>query len=371
MKTSRIVLIATACLLLAGMNAFAQQKEKRVAKTVVSIVGDAFYINGEPTFKGRTWNGRKIEGLLPNSRMVQGIFDDLNDSTRGLWAYPDTKKWDADRNTNEFIKAMPEWRKHGLLAFTINLQGGSPYGYSKAQPWYNSAIDSNGVLRPAYMQRLRKILNKADELGMVCILGLYYFGQDERVKDEEAVKKSVRQTINWLHRGNYRNILIEINNECTPNGYQHEILQPKRVHELINMVKNMKDSSGHHYPVTTSFVGNARPSKKVIDASDFLLCHGNGKGHPDSLRAMYDSYRALPGYRSMPIVNNEDDHFNFDQPDNNFIASVEKYVSWGYFDYRKKDEPFETGFQSMPASWKIDTERKKGFFGLLKKITGQ
>jgi len=95
----------------------------------------------KPTFKGRTYNGMKVEGLLPNSRMVQGIFDDLNDSTRSLWAYPDTKVWDADRNTNEFVKAMSEWRNHGLLAFTLNLQGGSPYGYSNKQPWHNSAIE--------------------------------------------------------------------------------------------------------------------------------------------------------------------------------------------------------------------------------------
>jgi hypothetical protein len=96
-------------------------KEKRKSKTEVTVVGEQFYINGEPTCKGRMYNGMKIEGLLPNSRMVQGIFDDLNDSTKSLWAYPDTKVWDAERNTKEFVKAMPVWKKYGLLAFTINL----------------------------------------------------------------------------------------------------------------------------------------------------------------------------------------------------------------------------------------------------------
>jgi hypothetical protein len=33
----------------------------------------SFWVNGEPTFKGREWNGYKIEGLIPNSRMVQGF----------------------------------------------------------------------------------------------------------------------------------------------------------------------------------------------------------------------------------------------------------------------------------------------------------
>ncbi len=59
--------------------------------TDVSIKGVEFYINGEPTFTGRYWNGYKIEDLLLNSRMVQGIFDDLNPETYHLWVYPDTK----------------------------------------------------------------------------------------------------------------------------------------------------------------------------------------------------------------------------------------------------------------------------------------
>jgi len=139
---------------------------------------------------------------------------------------------------------------------------------------------------------------------------------------------------------------------------------------LIEMVKSMKDIEGHRYLVSTSYAGKQRPSEKVLNAADFVLIHGNGVSHPDSLRALYDELRSLKGYRTMPIVNNEDDHFNFEQPDNNMIASFNKYVSWGYFGYRKKDEPFETGYQSVPASWDIDTDRKKGFFNLLKKITG-
>src|SRR4051794_3474581 len=56
-------------------------------RTVVSIRGEKFSINGRPTYEGRTWNGAKIEGLLLNSRMVQGIFDDWNPGTAALWAY--------------------------------------------------------------------------------------------------------------------------------------------------------------------------------------------------------------------------------------------------------------------------------------------
>jgi hypothetical protein len=97
-------------------------------RTTVSIRGDMFLIDGQPTYRGRVWNGRRVEGLLLNSRMVQAVFDDLNPETAQRWAYPDTGMWDADRNVREFVAATPEWRRRGLLAVTINLQGGSPEG---------------------------------------------------------------------------------------------------------------------------------------------------------------------------------------------------------------------------------------------------
>ena len=206
-------------------------------KTLVEIRGDQFYINGKPTYEKRYWNEFKIEGLLLNSRMVQGIFDDLNSETSAQWAYSDTKKWDPDRNTDEFIKNMKKWRSYGLLSFTINMQGGSPQGYSQAQPWYNSGYFEDGSLRPEYMNRLQRILNKADKIGMVPILGLFYFGQDERLKGEKAVVNAVNNMIDWLFTQRYKNVLIEINNECNVR-YDHEILKPARIHELIELVKS-------------------------------------------------------------------------------------------------------------------------------------
>ncbi|MCW5982656.1 MAG: hypothetical protein KIT09_31500 [Bryobacteraceae bacterium] len=57
-------------------------------KTVVSIKGDRFLIDGRPTYEGRVWRGNRIEGLLMNSRMVQGIFDDENPETVSFLELP-------------------------------------------------------------------------------------------------------------------------------------------------------------------------------------------------------------------------------------------------------------------------------------------
>ena len=335
--------------------------------TDVSIQGQAFFINGRPTYAGRLFNGWKIEGLLMNARLVQGIFDDLNPETRARWNYP-AGPWDPERNTREFIAAMPAWRERGLLAFTINLQGGSPQGYSASQPWHNSAFESDGRLRPGYLARLERILDRADELGMAVILGLFYFGQDERLQDEAAVVRGLDNAADWVSERGYRHVLIEVNNECNVR-YDHAILRPERVHELIDRVKS-RQRGGRRLLVSTSYGGGTVPRENVVRSADFLLLHGNGVGQPERIRKLVDDCRALPAYRGQPILFNEDDHFDFERPDNNLLAALSRYASWGYFDFRMKGEGFADGYQSVPVNWGLSSPRKRGFFELLSKVTG-
>lgn len=335
--------------------------------TAVEIHGDAFWINGRPTLQGRVWDGVSVQGLLPNARLVQGIFDDDNPATRGRWAYPDTGKWDPERNTNEFVAAMPDWRRHGLLAFTLNLQGGSPMGYGN-EGWKNTAFNADGTLRPAFMARAGRIIARADELGMVVILGLYYFGQDQDLTDEAAVRRGVKNAVEWVFDRGYTNVLIEIDNECTEH-YHHEVLRPARVAELIAYAKSLT-RDGRRLLCSVSHGGGKIPTAGVAAASDFILVHGNGVKDPARITAMVHQIRALPGGQGKPIVFNEDDHYDFEKPMNNFVAALRAHASWGYFDYRRAGEPFAAGFQSVPVDWRIDSPRKQAFFDLLARITG-
>ena len=335
--------------------------------TEIAIEMDRFLIDGRPTYPGRSYRGMRIEGLLLNARMVQGIFDDSNPETRPKWAYPDTGKWDAERNTSEFVAAMPAWRRHGLLSFTINLQGGSPEGYSKAQPWRNSALDPDGTLRPDYMARLKQILDHASELGMAPVVGAFYFGQDQHVRDEAAVKRAVENLARWILGQGYRNVLLEVDNECNVPAYDHEILKPARVHELIEMAKSIR-VGGRRLLVGTSYGGGAVPLPNVVQASDFLLMHGNGVKDPTRIAEMATQARRVRGYRPMPVLFNEDDHFDFDRPQNNMLAALGAYASWGYFDPGESN--YIDGYQCPPVNWGINTERKRAFFSLLKTVTG-
>lgn len=353
--SSMIVFMAVAC-------------SPDTSRPTVSIEGNQFLMDGEPSYKGRYWEGHKIEGLLMNSRMVQGIFDDMNPETAPKWKYPDTGIWDPERNTDEFVSAMDAWHAHGLLSFTINLQGGSPMGYGN-QGWYNSAYTEQGELRPEYMARLKRILDKAESLNMVPIVGLFYFGQDQFLEDEAAVLNAAGNAMDWILEKGYRNLLIEVANECDNGAYDHEIIRADRIHELINLVKS-KEKNGKRCLVSTSYNGNQIPRPNVVQAADFLLVHGNGVEDPGRITEMVALIKQVEGYTPMPIVFNEDDHFDFGEANNNMVAAVKAYASWGYFDFRMDGEAFENGYQSVPVDWKISSERKKAFFNKVKEISG-
>jgi hypothetical protein len=324
-------------------------------QTQVTIEGDRFLINGQPTYEGREYHGSRIEGLLMNSRMVQAIFDDENPQTRHLWAYPDTQMWDPERNVQEFLAAMPEWRAHGLLAVTLCLQGGCPQGYCQEQPWVNTALAPDGSLKPSYAERLARILEQADHLGMVVILGIYYFGQDERLDDEAAVIAGVDNTVRWI--------------------LEQGILQPPRIHELVERVRDLRHD-GRRLLVGTSYRGGSIPSERVAAASDVILLHGNSVDDSAQITRMVEQTRTLATYRPMPIIFNEDDHFAFDQPDNNMLAAVRSYASWGYYDGGPGSGghhaigDYGEGYQNVPVNWGTNTPVKRAFFDKLREVTG-
>jgi hypothetical protein len=141
------------------------------------------------------------------------------------------------------------------------------------------------------------------------------------------------------------------------------------VHELIERVKKTT-YKGRRLLAGTSYGGGRVPGANVVRASDFLLLHGNGQGTPAKIVALIRKTRAVPGYRPMPVLINEDDHYDFDKQVCNLTAAVGEYVSWGFFDYRRKGEDLREGYQSPPVLWGRMSKRKRAFFALVKEITG-
>ena len=350
-------------------------------KTTISIHDTDFIINNQPTYKGRTHQGRRIEGLLLNSRMVQAVFDDQNPETVVNWQYPDTKVWDPDRNTNEFCSALSIYKDHGLLAVTVGLQGGGPiYKPQVYEHYINSAFEWDGSLKPAYFNRLERILSAADDLGMVVIVNFFYWQQNRNFLNDQAVKNAARLATEWILKSGYYNVLVDVNNEIREGD---GILESKGIHQLIEIIQSTTMNGKRLLTGTSIHPRNHFPPGKWSEMVDFFMPHGNDSP-PEKLR---DELRTLKKWE-IYTVNPRPILINEDSVDVRTLeVAVDEGASWGYYaqgygsgykDKRwdwtihKREPLFEhlSGFQTPPVNWSINTDLKRNFFERAKEITG-
>jgi hypothetical protein len=355
--------------------------------THITIQNDEFHLNGQPTYAGRTFEGHKIQGLLFNVRAVQATFDDANLATRGNWVYPDTGVWDPDRNTGEFCAALPSWRDHGVLAFTINFQGGGAiYRPEIYDHFDNNGFTPQGELKPAYADRIRRVLARADELGMAVIAGIFYWKHVQKLADEAAVWRAAYNAVDFLAGTGRHNILIEIANETDIPGFGYTIFQPEEAHKMIAALRQV-------YPqflYSTSQVGanpetgRGLPLPSLLEAADYVLIHGDGCD-PERLARAIHTVHAMPEFKRQPkpLIINED------SPGiPNLEVAWRNYASWGYYDQgfgsawkgdrwvpyhtqeREKEYEALSGLQTPPVNWGINTEHKRTFFARVAEITG-
>jgi hypothetical protein len=320
----------------------------------VSIQGESFYINGL-----RTFAGGRLDGTLPNSRMVQATFDDANPATVNNWKYPDGSAYNPIRQTNEFVATLPSYRAKGLLAVTVNFQGGNPNGLVSSQPWDNTAFNSDGTLKPAYLARMDQAIRALDAQGMVAILGYYYFGQISRLANDTAITNGVTNATQWVLNQGYTNVMIEIANECDNPAYP-AILNPTNIHTLVSAAITQSINYGRRLLVSASVTSAHLPSSSMISAEDFILLHGNGLS-PSGITSYVDSARALG--TGKPIIFNEDSTSTA-----NCQTAFNDHASWGYYDAGTND--YVNGFQSPPTNWTINTIAKQNFFNLLASFAG-
>lgn len=300
-------------------------------RTHISIADSQWRLN-----KLVTYLGTPAEGLLMNVRMVNAVFEDKARS-----------EFDADENTSEFIKHIPVYVAHGVSAFTISLQGGFP-GYEGA---INSAFNPNGSLRMDYMQRVKRIIKACDRYGAAVILGCYYQRQDQILRDEKAVRIGVVNTVQWLAKSGYNNVVLEIANEFNHSGFNHPIL--KKSEGQVELIRLAKET----WPkllVSTSGLGNGRLPDNVCRVSDFLLIHFNGTKLDDIPKRI----QALKKY-GKPIICNEDQKYGQQAADAARL-SVEHSASWGFM-HEKINQHFPFHFKGADDDLKV--------YQMLKKLT--
>jgi hypothetical protein len=350
--------------------------------TTVAIDGAKFLVNGRPTYEGRTYKGKSVEGLLLNSRMIQALFDDECAATRDRWVYPDSGAWDPDRNTDEFCAHLPEYRSYGLLAVTVGLQGGgSIYTKDVYDHYDNSAFTVEGEFKQPYFDRLARILKAADAAGMVVIVNYFYWKHVARITSDKIVRDITARTTAWLLESGYRNIIVDVANESNP-FWKRPQLEPDHIHELIEIAQGQTLNGRRLLVGASTGGGDQLPTGKWRAIEDIALPHGNGCV-PARLAAKLRLLKATPEHteRPRPIVVNEDSVFV-----ENLEAAVAEGCSWGFYcqgygsvytdrmdwTVRPREDTYEelSGYQTVPVNWGINTEIKREFFEGVATITG-
>ncbi|ADD42999.1 hypothetical protein [Stackebrandtia nassauensis] len=293
---------------------------------------DKFYVRqgeGEweltytPGWQGEDFS-EAVRGTLPNLRSANAVFDDESGNV-----HDHDPDFDPQSNTDQFIANLDSYKANGLLATDVNLQGGNP-NFDATNPAFNS----DGSLRPEWMDRLGKVIEAHAERNMVVVLGYFYFRQTGVFDDEDAVRKATTNVTDWLIDNDYRNVVIEIANEHNDDDYPDIISSDEGMAELIKLAQSRFDNAAFRLAVSASRYGDASILQgPAADAADLSFVHCNGKDAQGCADAVADQQ----GDYDRPIVLNETDNTKgeytddtFDEDKKSIDAMVATGASWGY-----------------------------------------
>ncbi len=295
-------------------------------KTVLTIDQTKFRINGELVYSEIKNCNPNYHGMLMNSRMIQGVFDDKEDVSR-FNRYG--KMFDPDKNTDELIEAMPEWYKYGLRAMTVGFQGGGPCFTINNYTINNNPFSADGsVIDEKYLARMKRLIEAADEIGMIIIVSYFYGAQTRFIKDDFGIMTAVKTASNWLRDNKFTNVIIEIANEQDVNDFKCHpaVYTPNGMAKLIEIAQ--RESGG--MPVGCSSLGG-KFYDEIAQASDVILIHGNGTTREKYCQHIKKAKAIKP---ARPIVCNEDS-----QAISQLTVTFNEQVSWGYYNNMTKQEP--------------------------------
>jgi hypothetical protein len=301
--------------------------------TVISKEKDKFLINGKLVYSDIEGSKPEAHGLLMNARFIQGVFDDKTGRER--YARFGFESFDPEKNTDDLVNALPEWYSYGLRAITVGFQGGGPCFTIDNVTIDNNPFGEDGLqIEPAYLNRMERIIDAADKLGMVVIVSCFYGAQALRIKDDNGIIQAVKNVSNWLRDSGFTNVIIEVANEHQVSHFKvHPILfTPEGVVTLMDIAR--RESGG--MMVGCSGVGGYF-NELIVKNSDVIIIHSNGQSRQYYYNLINKCKITKP---NTPIVVNEDS-----QALSNLAVAFNSQTSWGYYNNMTKQEP--------PAYWGV------------------
>jgi hypothetical protein len=146
----------------------------------------------------------------------------------------------SDSAAEQLISNLNTFASYGINTVSVYLMGsrfGDVKGYNK-----------DGSLNPIYSDRMSRIIEAADRCGMVVLVGCLYWGGSRSKWEgwgQEQANAAITNTVRWLKDNNYRNVLVDIDNEGMAHrakGFDNRqmVMAGKRVDRRCIIATNFK-----------------------------------------------------------------------------------------------------------------------------------
>ncbi len=326
------------------------------------------------TYTGRGYR-REAQGKVMNLRLAQALFHDE-------WLFE--RPFDPERNTGRVIEALDFYKKHGVLAVNVSLQGGQP-GYSpeangirrqngakygRQDGMLVSAFRPDGSLKADWLGRLEKLVRAAKEREMLVGIMYFYQGQDEVLESPAAIEAAARNATDWLIDRKFRNVILDVANEWDLQGdrWDHGDYIPQNIGGLIERIRERFQAKKADFalPIGASTSGRMLYPASLAEVCDVVLLHGNGRTAAEKTERarQYEDY-------NRPLLMNEDDNgrettlANFGKERASLEALFRHGAGWGYMPWVQAQRfPFD--FMPGPAAEFTDQtplqERDRAYF---------
>ena len=302
-----------------------------------------------------------------NARLVQGIFDDRNPETRDRWKYPDTAC--GIPSATRASSSMP-WRPGERTACSLSrsiCRAGAPRAirrtsrgttvlssrtaHSGPTTWRGSTAFSTVPTSSAWLRS--SATSTSDRTSA------------SRAKAPSCA--ATRLATEWLLDRDYRNVLVEVANECDNARYDHAILKPardRRAHRAgQNAVTRAADDSPSARASTAGRFRHRRsPPRPTSSCSMATACPTRSASRRWSAgRAPSQAGSPSPSSSTRTITSTS-------TSPRTTCRRPSRATPRGATSIPVQSD-YENGYQCPPVNWGINTDRKKAFFGLLRKMT--
>jgi len=224
----------------------------------------------------------------------------------------------SDRSATELISNLDTFTSYGINTVSVYFMGsrfGDVKGYNK-----------DGSLNPVYTARMARIIEAADDRGMIVLVGCLYWGSSKAKWEnwtQAEANAAVANTVRWLREHDYRNVFLDVDNEGMAKrakGFDNRLMvvAGKQVDPACVIATNFKRGP----PPPESDLG-IHHSKKV-PGKPYIESEGTPTNAPGGYWGSYSKKKGFYNYINIGLYNQE-------MKANQKAATAEHFRNgWGY-----------------------------------------